>query len=274
MSASGAPRSRGAFLFSGSDLLLPVAPDLARPLWVPEAEAGGALASLESSGSLPPGYPLRRDFDRSRASWAALGLPPGLAPPGFAAVPIRGLLAERTETELRPALHALALLNWIGGARFCGACAAPLEDLPAEHEHAGGRRCPACGRLAFPKISPAVIVLVRKEGKVLLAHNARFPGGRFGLVAGFVEVGETLEEAARRELREEAGIEVEGLTYRYSQPWPFPDSLMLAFTAEWASGEARPDGVELDELRWCGREDLPTIPPPGSVARRLIDDYL
>jgi NAD+ diphosphatase len=100
------------------------------------------------------------------------------------------------------------------------------------------------------------------------------PGGRFGLLAGFVEAGESLEEAAIREVREEAGIEIGNLRYRKSQPWPFPDSLMLAYTADWVSGEARPDGVEIAELRWCMAGDLPEIPPRGSVARDLLDDFV
>ena len=108
----------------------------------------------------------------------------------------------------------------------------------------------------------------------MLAHNARFPAGRFGLIAGYVEAGETIEEAAIREAREEAGIGIGDLRYVKSQSWPFPDSLMIAFTAEWESGEARPDGVEIAELRWCGPDELPDIPPPGSVARFLIDRFV
>jgi NAD+ diphosphatase len=179
---------------------------------------------------------------------------------------------------MRPALKGLALLNWLEGARFCGACGTELVDAAEvaneDLRGSGGRVCPACGRPHFPRISPAVIVLVRNEGKALLAHNVRFPAGRFGLLAGFVDAGETLEEAAVREVREEAGIEIRNLRYARSQPWPFPDSLMLAFTADWKSGEARPDGVEIAELRWCGPDELPAIPPPGSVARSLIDEFV
>jgi NAD+ diphosphatase len=149
-----------------------------------------------------------------------------------------------------------------------------MVDDPKEGYETGARRCPACSRIYYPKVSPAVIVLVRRAGKILLAHNAAFPAGRFGLIAGFVEAGESIEETVRRELREEAQIEVGDLRYVASQPWPFPDSLMLAFEAEWASGEGRPDGVEITELRWCGPDELPSIPPPGSVARRLIDRWL
>ncbi len=133
--------------------------------------------------------------------------------------------------------------------------------------------CGSCGRIHFPRISPAIILLIRKGERALLAHNARFRPGFFGLIAGFVEAGETLEEAAVREAREEAGIEIGNLRYMKSQPWPFPDSLMVAFSAEWVSGEARPDGVEIGELRWCLPSELPEIPPKGSVARYLIEEF-
>jgi NAD+ diphosphatase len=145
----------------------------------------------------------------------------------------------------------------------------PLDD----HAH-GARFCPRCKRLFFPRMSPAVIVLVRKGDAMLLGHNVRFPGKRHSLLAGFVEIGETIEEAAAREIREEAGIEIKNLRYLKSQPWPFPDSLMLGFTAEWASGEARPDGEELDHLGWYTIDDLPEMPMKGSIARSIIDSFI
>ena len=193
---------------------------------------------------------------------------------GFRRIPVRQAIGELPARTARPVLRGLALLRWLETARHCGACGALLEDCPPEGTEPGGRLCPACGRVFFPRISPAVIVLVRKGGRALLAHNASFPAGRFGLIAGFVEAGETIEETVAREVHEEAGIDVAELRYRRSQSWPFPDSLMLAFTAEWAGGEARPDGREIVELRWCGPDELPDIPPPGSVARGLIDEFV
>jgi NAD+ diphosphatase len=190
------------------------------------------------------------------------------------ALPFRAALSELSPEESAQATKGIALLNWLSVSAHCGACGAPLEDDKALGFVSGARRCSACGRVFFPRISPAVIVLVNKGEKLLLAHNASFPAGRFGLIAGFVEAGETLEEAARRELMEETGVEVGELRYRGSQPWPFPDSLMVAFAAEWKRGEARPDGEEITELRWCEPDKLPSIPPPGSVARRLIDDFV
>jgi NAD+ diphosphatase len=198
---------------------------------------------------------------------------------GLKRIAVRFSLAECDERSVKGAIRGLALLRALEVSRFCGACGFPLADkagMGAEgrEEDSGGRFCAACGRVYFPRISPAVIVLIRKGPRALLAHNARFPAGRFGLIAGFAEAGETLEEAAIRESREEAGIEIGNLRYSASQSWPFPDSLMVAFNAEWASGEAKPDGFEITELRWCLPAELPEIPPKGSVARRLIDEFV
>jgi NAD+ diphosphatase len=257
------------YLFAGQDILVPASggdsPCLDSPL--PEAIAASAI-----------GY---REFDQGGESCAAYMLAEGGAEAalalGLRRVGLRQALAEYEEPAMKGALRGIALLRALEVARFCGACGSPLEDKEGGggegDEDAGGRVCPSCGRVHFPRISPAVIVLIRKGPRALLAHNARFPKGRFGLIAGFVEAGETLEEAAMREAREEAGIEIRDLRYVKSQSWPFPDSLMTAFTAEWASGEARPDGVEIAELRWCLPSELPEIPPKGSVARCLIEAF-
>jgi len=196
--------------------------------------------------------------------------------------PVRGLASDFSSQLGRFVLLAKAHAHWADVSRFCGACGAPLVDANGnadvrepldEHAH-GARFCPRCKRLFFPRMSPAVIVLVRKGNSILLEHNVRFPGNRHSLVAGFVEMGETLEEAAAREIREEAGIEVKNLRYLRSQPWPFPDSLMLGFIAEWAGGEARPDGVEIDHVGWYTAEALPELPMKGSIARSIIDAFV
>lgn len=135
-------------------------------------------------------------------------------------------------------------------------------------------RCPACGLLAYPRIAPAVIVLVRRGDEALLARNARFPLPFFSTLAGFAEIGETLEETVAREIREEVGIEVRNPRYFGSQPWPFPHSLMVGFMADWASGELRLDEREIAEARWCRADALPLIPPPVSIARRMIDAWV
>jgi len=300
--SDGRRRAERLFVFRGGDLLLPHGCRGADGRLSVEKGAEATLALLD-------GLPLaaRRDYPSGGLACAAIrilppaapavgagpvgpvgpgatgpgspGSAPGIAgaeppPAGFDAIPFRSALAELPAEEASRAAKGLSLLNWHDVARYCGACGAALEDDAKEGWTNGARRCSGCGRVFYPRVSPAVIILVRRGDRILLAHNAAFPQGRFGLIAGFVEPGEGIEETARRELREETSLEVSSLRYVSSQPWPFPDSLMLAFEAEWASGEATPDGVELTELRWCGRDDLPAIPPPGSVARRLIDRWL
>jgi NAD+ diphosphatase len=266
------------YLFAGQDILVPA---------LGSGEAGQGAAVLEPSLDAPApelgSFALgRREFDLDGVRHSALMLDERGAEAALDAardghrlrrISLRDALGEFPAESMRPALRGIALLRWLETARFCGACGAPLADKEAQSEDAGGRSCTACGRVHFPRISPAVIVLIRRGKQALLAHNARFRAGFFGLIAGFVEAGETLEEAAEREAREEAGIEIRNIRYVRSQPWPFPDSLMVAFTADWASGEARPDGVEIAELRWCLPSELPNIPPKGSVARYLLDRF-
>jgi NAD+ diphosphatase len=258
------------YLFAGQDILVPDAPQ-AHPCLeerLPEAIAASAIGS--------------RDFDQGGERCSAFMLDEAGAEAalalGLRRIALRQSLSEYDEADLKGALHGIALLRALEISRFCGACGSPLSDkaaaLEAGDEDPGGRICLSCGRVHFPRISPAVIVLVRKGERALLAHNFRFTKGHFGLIAGFVEAGESLEEAVIRETREEAGVEIRNLRYAKSQPWPFPDSLMVAFTAEWASGEARPDGIEIEELRWCLPSELPDIPPKGSVARYLIDEFV
>lgn len=166
--------------------------------------------------------------------------------------------------------RARILLFWLENHRFCGKCAS--RTVPAKTDI--GLACPTCGARFFPQIAPAVIVLVTCGDRILLAHNRQFTNGMYGLAAGFVEAGESAEDAVVRELEEEVGIQVKALTYVRSQSWPFPNSLMLGFRAEYASGELCPDGKELDDAGWFSKETLPMIPPPGSIARSLIDEWL
>jgi NAD+ diphosphatase len=260
------------YFFAGQDLIAPSNGERPDPGWDGEIEPSEAS---EATGV--------REYEEAGERYAALMLGEKGAEEAMARAAGRGqaarrmtvreALAEYPAAAMSSALRGLALLRWLEGARFCGYCGSPLADKDRGSEDYGGRACVACGKVCFPRISPAVIVLVRKGDRALLAHNARFRPGFFGLIAGFVEAGETLEAAAIREAREEAGIEIRNLRYVKSQPWPFPDSLMVAFTADWASGEARPDGVEIAELRWCLPTELPEIPPKGSVARYLIDEF-
>ena len=136
------------------------------------------------------------------------------------------------------------------------------------------RRCPACGHAAYPRISPAMMCLVTRGDEILLARNVNFPAGRYSALAGFLEAGESIEDAVHREVEEEVGIKVSNLRYFSSQSWPFPHSLMIAFTAEYAGGALRPDGAEIAEADWFRADNLPQLPPRVSIARELIEDTL
>jgi NAD+ diphosphatase len=161
------------------------------------------------------------------------------------------------------------LLHWRRAHRFCGACGTPLLRHPVERAMA----CPACGHTAYPRINPVVITRVRRGDSLLLVHKAGGALPFWSLVAGFVEAHETLESAVAREIAEEVGLRVTDIRYAASQPWPFPNNLMLGFTAEYAGGEITPDGAEIDEAGWFARDNLPPIPARVSIARRLIDAF-
>jgi NAD+ diphosphatase len=188
-------------------------------------------------------------------------------PAGWATLGLRDLFGLVETTLAALSGRAYQLLEWDRNHQYCSRCGTRTE--PRTHERA--RSCPACGLTSYPPVSPAIMILVTHRGKLLLARKPAFPQGRFSALAGFVEPGETLEDTVIRETREEVGVEVKNIRYFGSQPWPFPHSLMIAFTAEYAGGEIRPDGVEIEEARWFDPEQLPKLPPPISISRRLID---
>ena len=165
--------------------------------------------------------------------------------------------------------RALHICRWHESWKFCPSCGAAMEDSKTER----ARLCPSCGRIDYPVLSPAVIVAVNKGDKLLLAHNTRFPGDRHSIIAGFVESGESAEDTIRREIMEEVGIKVKNIRYFGSQCWPFPHSFMLGFTAEYESGEIRPDGVEIDRAGWFSADQMPQIPQFGSISRILIENF-
>jgi NAD+ diphosphatase len=145
------------------------------------------------------------------------------------------------------------------------------------------RSCPNCGALHHPRIDPVIIVLVTDGDRALLGRQARWPKGRYSTLAGFVEPGESLEEAVVREVGEEAGVEIADVRYRSTQPWPFPSSLMIGFHARWRAGEPEVRDEELEDVRWFTRDELRAIargetdmhlPPPLAIARMLIDEWL
>lgn len=163
--------------------------------------------------------------------------------------------------------RANQLATWSRNHRYCGMCGARFEDKKDER----AKICPACGLVNYPRLSPAVIVAILRENRILLARNRRFRRPFFSVLAGFVEPGETLEACVAREVEEEVGILVENIRYFGSQPWPFPDSLMVGFVADYAGGEIQVDDAEITEADWFTPEDLPRIPPRISIARQLID---
>jgi NAD+ diphosphatase len=191
-------------------------------------------------------------------------------PEGTALRGLRSLYGRLTEETHRLAMRAAHLVEWDRNERYCGRCGAKT----ANKADITAKECPQCGHISFPRISPAVIVLVEREGKVLLARATRFAEELYSVLAGFVEPGESLEETVKREIQEEVGIKVKNIRYFGSQPWPFPDSLMIAFTAEYESGEIEIDEVEIEAAEWFEAGNLPRIPGRISVARKLIDWFV
>jgi NAD+ diphosphatase len=183
---------------------------------------------------------------------------------------LRSLFGVLPDAEVALGGRAMQLAEWTRTHRHCGACGAPMRRQPGER----AMQCPACGFTAYPRIAPAMMVLVRRGERILLARAANFAPGVYSALAGFVEAGESLEECVHREVREEVGIEVTNLRYFRSQSWPFPHSLMLAFVADHASGELAPNPAELVDARWFAPDDLPQLPGRFSISRALIDSVL
>jgi NAD+ diphosphatase len=202
--------------------------------------------------------------------WAAGVGPDDQAPPGHRWAPLRAIGGDWSHPEWALAGRAIQLVEWRRTSRYCGRCGTPTVASPGER----AVRCPNCGLLAYPRLAPAIIVLVRRGDRALLASGRNFRGGMQSALAGFVEPGENLEEAVHREVGEEVGVALKNLRYVGSQPWPFPHSLMLAFTAEWAGGDIQVDGEEILEAAWRSVDDLPPIPPSISIARTLIDAWV
>ncbi len=237
-------------------------------LLVPES---GPLEPAKAEEVLPELLQTRevRDTFTVRPQGAAAMDVSGVAdspPAGCRWVRVRQLIGEESPWAAM-ACRSLGLLNFRARHRCCGECGALL----AEHATEIARHCAACGHVEYPCISPAVIVRVEKEGKMLLARHVQRIPELFTCLAGYIEVGESAEDAVHREVREEVGIEVSDVRYVGSQHWPYPNQLMLAFTAQWKSGELLLQEDELSEAQWFDPGHLPDqVPPPGSVAHRLI----
>jgi NAD+ diphosphatase len=205
----------------------------------------------------------------------AVDVPAGDDPSDGAAVDLYAYHGRAGEDAWLAAGRAVQLVEWARTHRFCGRCGGPTE--PVTHERA--MRCPACGLSAFPRLAPAMITLVTRgqqgpDEEALLARGVRWTVPMYSCLAGFVEPGESLEASVAREVMEEVGLSVTDVRYRGSQPWPFPHSLMIGFRARYRSGALTLDPAEIVDAGWFRRDQLPLIPPPISIARRLIDEWL
>jgi NAD+ diphosphatase len=199
----------------------------------------------------------------------------GELPENWRGIPFRQVLAMLSTSGMFPhagkMIRACHIAQWRRESRFCGSCGAENIEVSALTE----RHCPRCGRIEFPRICPAVIVIITDDdGRILLAHNKKFKTGVYSLIAGFNEAGESLEAAAEREIYEEVNIKIKDISYVKSQPWPFPNSLMLGFKARYSSGTVRPDGVEIEDAAWFTKDNLPALPGEGSLSRLLINRWL
>lgn len=179
---------------------------------------------------------------------------------------LRQFFAEREEHLSFLAARSKALLSWRKNTQFCGKCGHPLED----HKQLTARYCSHCETTHFPRIEPCIIVLVHKGDKVLLARHAQRNQDVYSCLAGFMEAGESAEHCVFREVLEETGIRVKNISYRGSQSWPFPSQLMLAFRAEYESGEIKVQEDELLAAQWFNPDNCPATPRPGSIAWKLI----
>ena len=191
-------------------------------------------------------------------------------PPGMDLLGLRQVYGVVDEDLFVLAGRALQIVEWDRTNQYCSRCGSRMRTSPTER----AKECPQCGLLAFPRLSPAIIVLVEREAEILLARSYHFPPGRYSVIAGFVEPGETLEEAVVREIREEVGLAIKDIRYFGSQPWPFPHSLMIGFTSSYAGGEISLDDAEIEDAGWYRANSLPDIPDKISISRKLIDWFL
>lgn len=248
------------FLFRGNRLMVSVEDGVASlPSAVAYAEIGLPMVRSQYLGCLNGRHCHSVELDRGVE-----------APDGWTFQGLRRLFGLLPEPLFWVAGAAVQIVNWDRNHQFCGRCGAETKNQPTER----AKECPRCGLTSYPRISPAIIVLVERDDTILLARSHRHPQGLFSVLAGFVEPGETLEGAVAREINEEVGIEVRDIRYFGSQPWPFPDSLMIAFTCEYADGDIVLEEEEMAEAGWYRVDEMPPIPPRISIARQLIDWFV
>jgi NAD+ diphosphatase len=238
-------------------------------LLVTDEPAAAQLPVLEELAGLGGG-PLRRLYLGTlggRGCYAFEYAAETPAPPGLKWQGLRGLYTRLEDSRFALAGRALQFVDWDRTHQFCGRCGTPTRHRSGER----ARECPACALIAYPRIAPAVMCLIRRGREILLARSPRFAPGMYSALAGFVEPGESLEQCLAREVLEETGIKVANARYFASQPWPFPHSLMIAFVADYAGGEITPEPGEIEDAQWFDIDALPKLPNRISIARRLID---
>jgi NAD+ diphosphatase len=250
------------FIFRGSRLLVRLGDRTAE---LPFADGPESLNLL--SGLLSRHYLGLLDGRPCYAGEVAEEVDP---PDGWSFQGLRRLFGRLPEPLVWTGGRAVQIVDWDRTHQFCGRCGAASEAMA--HERA--KQCPNCGLISYPRISPAMIVLVQRGDRLLLARSHRHPPGRYSVLAGFVEPGETLEEAVAREIKEEVGIEVRDIRYFGSQPWPFPNSLMIAFTCHYAGGDIVLEESEMADAGWFRVDEMPPVPPPISISRQLIDWFV
>lgn len=244
-------------IFNGSDLLL--RKEISGEYHLPcgdkaPIEVEGELFNVGNSSS--PCISAKCNYDFS-------------LPENYEFINLRTSFNHISKEEYDMASKGEELLFWDNNSRFCGRCGSPM----LRHTEIS-KLCSKCGWEIFPQLSPAILVLVRRGDEALLVHARNFKRHFFGLVAGFVETGENLEECVKREVREETSIEIDNIRYFGSQTWPYPANLMIGFTADYVSGEIQFADEELSDGRFFKADDLPTIPTRPSLARRLIDEWV
>lgn len=250
------------FVFAGPRVLLAKSAGDTSPPAVPQGASARALG-LEIADPLYIGI-----LDGMPCMAAQLAMDEAAA--GYAGYDLRQLYGAVPEAEWSVAALAYQLLHWAATSRFCSRTGHATQAMEGEW----ATECPECGFIQYPRVSPCTMTLIHDGDRVLMTRQATWPAGRYGLVAGFVEPGETLEHCVEREIREETGIAVTDIAYTGSQPWPFPHQLMVGFTARYAGGEVVVDRSELEDATWFALDALPTLPPPLSIARRIIDAHL
>lgn len=233
----------------------------------------GDAVALPSGPTLPGLKPIRTQFLgmlEGRPCYSAELALDSQLPEDMKVEGLRQLYGVLSDETFAIAGRAYQIMEWDRTHQYCGHCATPTT----QQSHERAKRCPKCGLVFYPRLSPAVIMLISRGPALLLARAHRFPVGRYSILAGFVEPGESLEETVIREVREEVGIEIKDIRYFGSQPWPFPNSLMIGFTATYVSGEITPEPAEIADAAWFTKRNLPDIPSKASIARRMIDWFV